>query len=322
MKTIFSAEFAFFGVDVASRELVIARYPQTTVKAIANDTKGIKAWLKTVPADSVLAVEATGGYHHVLVNLAHAAGVHCYVLNPKDVKNYAKSTGGRAKTDGVDACLISRYIAKEHMELHRWRPAPQACTRLDRLLSRRAKLVTIRGILSQTFAGVAGFSKEINAVRAQIDRLFDTLDALIHATSHALPDGARERARLEKIPGLGLLTSSYALSLFTRLPFSKADAVIAFSGLDPRANDSGMKTGRRRLSKRGPSEMRRLFYNAAMSAARTATWNPTYQRARAAGKTTTEALVILARKLLRVAFALYKTKTEFDANKIGPASAV
>ena len=102
----------------------------------------------------------------------------------------------------------------------------------------------------------------------------------------------------------------------------KADAVIAFSGLDPRANDSGMKTGRRRLSKRGPSEMRRLFYNAAMSAARTATWNPTYQRARAAGKTTTEALVILARKLLRVAFALYKTKTEFDANKIGPASAV
>ena len=321
MKTLFSSETAFFGVDVASQELVIARYPaQSNAKAITNDKKTIKTWLQTLPAQSVLGVEATGAYHQDLIDLAHAAGVHCYVLNPKDVKHYAKSTGARAKTDAVDACLIARYIAKEHMELHLWQPAPKSCRKLDQLLTRRAKLVKVRGMFCQSFAGLTGFSREIKQMRDQMNRLLDKLDGLIQEATSTLPNGAVESARLQKIPGVGLLTSSYLLSVFTRVPFSNSDAVIAFAGLDPRANDSGTKTGRRKLSKRGPGEMRRLLYNAAMSGSKTATWNPMYERARAAGKTTTEALIIIARKLARVAFGLFKTQGAFDASKLGQAS--
>jgi transposase len=85
--------------------------------------------------------------------------------------------------------------------------------------------------------------------------------------------------------------------------------------MDPRANDSGTKTGRRRLSKRGPAELRRLLFNAAMSGVRTPIWNPMYLKARAAGKTSTEALIIVARKILRVAFSLFKTKSTFEGSK-------
>lgn len=193
--------------------------------------------------------------------------------------------------------------------------------KLDQLLTRRAKLVKVRGMFSQSFTGLTDFSREIKQMRAQINRLLDKLDVLIQVATYTLPNGAVESARLQKIPGIGLLTSSYLLSVFTRVPFSNSDAVIAFAGLDPRANDSGTKTGRRRLSKRGPSEMRRLLYNAAMSGSKTATWNPMYERARAAGKTTTESLIIVARKLARVAFGLFKTHSAFDPSMLGRASA-
>ena len=320
MKTNFSPETIFFGIDVASQELVIARYPQSNTQAISNDKTGIKNWLQSLPAKSVIGVEATGAYHQLLIDMAHAACVQCYVLNPKDVKYYAKSTGARAKTDAVDACLIARYIAKEHMELHLWQPAPEFCKKLDELLKRRAKLVQVNATILQSFAGLAGLKDDINQVRERIKKLLVKMDDLIRKAATKLPDGELEHARLQAIPGVGLLTSSYLLSTFTRLPFRNSDAVVAFAGLDPRANDSGNKVGRRKLSKRGPAEMRRLLYNAAMSGSKTATWNPMYERARAAGKTTTEALIIIARKLLRVAFGLFKTHGTFDASKLGQAS--
>ena len=68
-------------------------------------------------------MEATGCYHELLATLAQRLGLVVYVLNPKDVFHYAKGTGQRGKTDRVDAALIARYVAKEHTELHAWRPA-------------------------------------------------------------------------------------------------------------------------------------------------------------------------------------------------------
>ena len=106
---------------------------------------------------------------------------------------------------------------------------------------------------------------------------------------------------------------SLLVMLFGRLQTRSADAVIAFTGLDPRPNDSGKKTGQRRLSKRGWPEIRRLMYAAAMSAARTKTWNGYYCAQRDKGLSTTAALVVLARKLLRVAFSLFKKQVPFDA---------
>src|SRR6187549_3305182 len=89
--------------------------------------------------------------------------------------------------------------------------------------------------------------------------------------------------RLQTIDGVGTLTSIRCATLFTRVPLHGSDAAVAFFGLDPRPHDSGQHRGRRRLSKRGPSEDRRLLYNAAMSAMsaiRTPTWRPLYQHLR------------------------------------------
>ena len=96
--------------------------------------------------------------------------------------------------------------------------------------------------------------------------------------------------------------------------FASSDAFIAFLGMDLRAKDSGKKNGTRRLSKKGDAEIRRLAHNAAMAACRSPTWKPFYESYLARGLAKTEALVILARKLCRVAFALMKNQSEYQPN--------
>jgi transposase len=129
---------------------------------------------------------------------------------------------------------------------------------------------------------------------------------------------AREAAEhIETIPGFGALTSSCLGQRFTRLPYATSDAVVAATGLDTRPDDSGQRHGRRRLSKCGPAEERRLLFNCARSASQTAFWRPYYEAQLAKGLSSTAATVALARKMLRVAFAVYKHRQPFNPLLVG-----
>ncbi len=118
--------------------------------------------------------------------------------------------------------------------------------------------------------------------------------------------------RCTKVEGIGFLTGARLIATFQRGDFRNADAFIAFLGMDLRVSQSGQKDGRRSLTKRGDPEARRLLHNAAMSASRTSAWKAFYEEQRARGFSTTQALVILARKLARVVFALLKGQSEYQ----------
>lgn len=302
----------FYGADVASRHVDIALHGAQAVHRIANNAAAIGAWLLTVPAGAVLALESTGRYHVMLTRLAHAHGLIVYVLNPRDVKHYARGVGQRGKTDRLDARLLARYVEREHTELHAWQPLPVPAQRLRDLLHRRATLVRQRGALRQSFAadGDAAMRELLEQMLAPLQRALKLLQAQIEGLAGEMDAAALDR--ITSVPGLGMFSGAALLQLFQRLPDARADAVVAFTGLDPRPMDSGNKQGRRRLSKRGDTELRRLMFNAAMAASRTAAWRAEYERQRAKGLSRTAALVTLARKLVRVAFALFKTKTVFD----------
>ena len=107
----------------------------------------------------------------------------------------------------------------------------------------------------------------------------------------------------------------FATHTLEQVPLKSADAFVAFTGLDPRPDDSGQHRGRRRLSKRGPSELRRLLYVAAMSAKKTKVWKPLFEHDRAKGLSSTAALVILARRIARTAWSMYTYKTDFDPTR-------
>ena len=305
------------GADVGKDAVAMACADESFApRKIHNQRAALLAFLKDLPAGSRIGMEATGIYHELLAELAHQRGFVVYVLNPKDTRHYAKAMGLRGKTDRVDAELIARLIAHEHAKLHPWIPPTTEQRQIDRLLKRRAKVSRIRVSLTQSFKDVKGFAAEIKALRERLDKLLASIDSRVKTFIEASPERKQDYARLRKIGGVGAVVGSSVLNTLERVPFKSADAFVAFTGLDPRPDESGQHRGRRRLSKRGPSELRRLFYLAAMAAAKTKTWKPLYKHYRARGLSTTAALVVLARRIARTAWSVYTHKTAFDPERI------
>jgi transposase len=299
------------GIDVAKAELVVgvAGKPEHDC-VLANTRSEITRWLRRVPSGSRLAVESTGAYHRLLVALAQARGLTVFVLNARDVHYYARALGQRGKTDRTDAQVISRYLREHHQSLHPFVAGDPTEQRIGLLLQRRERVIVHQDALKRSL-------RDLNDL--QVAPLFHALDALLAEIDQQVAslvaseqDLARTTCLLRTIPGIGPLGSALLGCLFRRISFAKADAVVAFSGLDPRPMDSGQKRGRRRLSKRGSSLLRRTLFMAAFSASRSLAFKPCYQALRAKGLATTEAFVILARKLLRIAFAVWRTQTAFD----------
>jgi transposase len=301
----------FVGVDVSKDRLDVAAAHGGQHIAVFNTPGAIDAWLATLPAGACVAVESTGAYHQLLVQRCQHRAVAVYVLNAKDVYFYAKGLGARAKTDRLDALVIARYLAEHHCRLRPCAPVGPALTELDRLLRQRAVLVAKRVSLRQAFKDCSvkqalhdleqGFGAAEQALQQRIQQLIDSDRDLQHG-----------QTLLRSITGFGATASALLAVLLTRLSFANSDALVAYSGLDPRANDSGSKRGRRRLSKKGDPELRRTIWLVAFAACHSKALKPHYQALRARGFQSTEALVILGRKLLRAAFAVWKTQQPFD----------
>jgi transposase len=312
---------SFIGVDVAQRTLDIADSEQGEVQRIGNTDAAINRWLKDVPQDSRIGVESTGCLHQRLVRAALAAGHTVYVLNARDLSHYASSLGRRAKTDRLDAQLIVRYLNHEHSELHPYRLPTALQAQLDELISRRHQVVRAHASLRQSFASwssqppaakqaLQALQSLIQIIDKSMQRLIAQDASLAHAAEH-----------LRTIVGFGPLLSASMAHALTRHPFRNADAFIAYIGYDPRVRDSGQWRGRRFLSKRGSAELRRQLFAAAMSACKTQLWRPLYLRYRTRGLSSTAALVVLARKLARIAFSLIKNDVDFQPDRVQTACA-
>lgn len=304
-----------YGVDVSKATLVIGQYESMALSEVGNAPEPIAAWLASLPPGSIVAMEATGIYHRLLAHLAHAAGMVVYVLNPQALKHYAQAIGQRAKTDRIDARMIARYAEHERVKLRIWQPPQPAADALGRLLVRRQALVNARQTLCQSLSGLPMLKGPRQALLASFKRTISDVDLLIRAELARVPQMAALHRRLMSIVGIGEVVAAQLVATLSALRFTRADSFIAYTGLDPRPDDSGQHRGKRRLSKHGLALLRCLLYNAGMSAANSKLFKPLYTQLRARGLASTEAIVILARKLARIAFALYKSGQTFDPQK-------
>ncbi|MGP0594383.1 IS110 family transposase [Nitrospira sp. T9] len=309
--------FLNVGVDVAKDVVVVACAAHSfPVHSVPNQRAPLRAWLKSLPAGSRIGLESTGAYHELLAALAPAQGHTVFLLNPLDTRHYAKAMGTRAQTDRVDAELIARLIAQEHSRLRAYTPPTANQRKLDRLIRRRATIVRLKGTLKLTMRHLGGFAAELKAVMGKVDALIAKINATMTAMAAGAPKHQEAHQRVETIVGVGPLVGISLTNTLERVPFRKADAFVAFIGLDPRAKDSGRKTGRRRLSKRGPAELRRLLFNAAMAAIKTNVWKPIYEAYRTQGWSTTASLVIIARKIARGAWSIHHYRATFNPERI------
>ncbi|WP_017255504.1 IS110 family transposase [Pseudomonas tolaasii] len=301
------------GADVAKAEVVTYREDIQAIEIIANDRSALSLWLKTLPANSSIALEATSTYHLDMAELAHEMGHQVYLVDAYRLSHYRESIGQRAKTDPCDARLLARYLTSEQARLRLWNPPPQAYKVMKSLLRRRAELVNLRVSLKLSWSSEPLLKDELAQQLKSFKQAEQAIQKLLHKVSKEA--GIIENIkRCKAIEGVGDLTATGLATAFMRGHFASGDAFIAFLGMDLKAKDSGKKNGTRRLSKKGDSELRRLAHNAAMAASRSPTWKPFYESYLARGLAKTEALVILARKLCRVAFALMKHQSEYQPN--------
>ncbi|MDK9724323.1 MAG: IS110 family transposase [Sterolibacteriaceae bacterium MAG5] len=306
----------YLGADIGKDEVVVACSEGSfTPRTIANRRTSLLTFLVSLPPGSSIGMESTGSYHEVFATLAYKKGFRVYLLNPRDARHYAKGVGQRGKTDRVDAQLLARMVAQEHAQLHPWIPPTPEQRQFQRLLKRRAKLSAIRAALGLSLKDLSGFAAERKSLMTTVGRVIERIDERLATLINATQARREAFARLRGIPGVGPVIASGLLAALERLPYPDADAFVAFSGLDPRPDDSGHHRGRRRLSKRGPSELRRLLYLAAMAGARVKVWQPYYERYRAKGLSSTAALVVLARRIARTAWSLYAHKTTFTPER-------
>jgi len=289
------------------------------VRKIANQRAAVTTFLKGLPAGSRIGLESTGTYHELLAEMAYRLNFVVFVLNPKDARHYAKGVGMRGKTDRVDAELIARMIANEHTRLHAWVPPTPEQREMDRLLKRRAKLSSLRQALAMSLKGLDGFAADFKALKERFDKVIARIDQRVKVLVDATPDRKQHFKQLRTIDGVGPVIGATLVNTLERVPLKNADAFVAFTGLDPRPDESGKHRGKRRLSKRGPADLRRLLYLAAMSAKKKQAWKPLYEPYRAKGLSSTATLVILARRIARTAWSMYTHKTAFDPNRLKTA---
>lgn len=305
---------SIFGVDVSKQGLVIWDWLNERLLEIANEPQAIEAWLHGLSGPVRLAVEPTSSFHLELVEQAHRLGFEVFLVNPRQLAHYREAINERNKTDPNDAWLLARYLAHEHAQLRPYSPHSRKAQQLWALLKRRAVIVTSLQQLRQSLGDIQ-FSAQ--ALWSEFTQVLRRIDQRMLQLIREL-GWSQDYQRCLSIPGVGPLNAAALVSVFHRAAFAGADAFIAFIGMDVRLRESGQYKGKRKLTKRGEAEVRRLLYCATQPALAYGPFQAYHQRQLDRGLPKTAAKVILARKIARIAFALMTQQTHFRKETTAP----
>lgn len=299
-----SAYEVYVGVDVSKATLEISPFDGKG-GALPNTAAGIGRLIRRVRADgrrAAVCCEATGGYERALVSRCLEAGVPVALINPKRVRDYAKSQGISAKTDAIDARVIARYAAgSEDLRMSVPRPAWQGEAKA--LLSRREDLTSMlvqeRNRLRQ--ASAASVAGSVRKGVAALGRLIAEVDARLEELAALNPDMGGRVRRLLRVKGIGPVSAFSLVACVPELGEATGNEAAALAGVAPYNDDSGTVRGKRK-TRGGRAGVRRILYMAALSASCTNdTLKAFYGRLVARGKPKKLALTAVIRKLVVLA---------------------
>lgn len=302
-----SVEEVTLGFDVSKLSLEVSGSHSSEIRVVENNLDSINQYLDGFSGPVVIAVEATNTFHELLVDCALDRGFTVYLIDGYKLSKYREAVGVRAKTDTSDAHLIHRYLLSERSHLRALQVQSQRERHLWRLIKRRAKLVQLRSQLTMSLRGLSIQVSEVSDALTSINRLIARLTCMARHLAKEAGWGDT-LSRLRTIPGVGELNALALKVMYNRGEFSNVDRFIAFLGLDIRVRDSGTYRGRRKLTKKGDPEVRRLLFNGARNAAyRHPEWLKEKHRIMARGFSEIQTSVILARKIARIGYALMKS---------------
>jgi transposase len=299
------------GVDVAKDKADVYDLQQQRHHVL--EASGYPAWVKTLAQDkpALVVLEASGGYERDLASLLAEAGIPLAIVNPRQVRDYAKATGHLAKTDEIDARVIALFAEATRLEA---KPLADADTlALGDLVERRRQLVAMRVAESCREAQArhprvkADIGQTLRFIQRQLEKLDQEMDRAIKNS----PAWREAENLLASVPGVGKVTARVLLAEMPELGRLSRQEAASLAGLAPFNDDSGRHRGQRHI-RGGRTGVRNALYMAALSAKK---FNPyirqIYQRLIEKGKSKKAALTACMRKLLLLLNSLLKNKTPF-----------
>jgi transposase len=300
----------FVGIDVAKDHLDIAIRPGEKVWTVQNDEKGIEELVSQLKDDQpeLVVMEATGGLEMNVASALSIVGIPVAVINPRQVRDFAKSTGKLAKTDTLDAKVLAHFAEAIHPEA-RFLSDEQA-RQLKALVGRRRQLIEM--IVSEKNRSHSCYKNVLDKVLDHIAWLEESLEELDKELAQVIHDSAVWREKdllLESVPGIGKITSGVILASLPELGTLDRKKIAALVGVAPFNRDSGTMRGKRSIWG-GRAHVRCILYMATLSATR---YNPVikrfYNRLIEAGKTPKVALTACMRKLLVIINSMLRYST-------------
>ena len=305
------------GIDIASEKADV--YDNQTKKHETLRKEQYQEWVDKIAAEKpdLVLIEASGGYERVLAGLLAAAGVPVNIINPRQVRDYAKSINQLAKTDAIDAQVIARFAVANEIQA---KPvADKMLQALRDLVERRRQLVRMCAVeetrLKQAFE--PRVKKDIAATIKFLTKKLERLDKELDGEIKNNPAWRKAEDLLAGVPGVGKVTARTLLADMPELGTLNRREAAALAGVAPYNCDSGQFRGQRRISG-GRMDVRNSLYMASLSAIR---HNPAisrlYVRLTSAGKEAKKALVACMRKLLLQLNSILKNKTPFSVEVSG-----
>ena len=292
-------ELVFAGIDVSKDRLDVAVLSSGEICSFDHDEAGMEALarkLGELHLESVI-VEATGGLERTLVAILAAAAIPVIVVNPRQVRDFAKATGQLAKTDSIDALMLALFGQRVRPEL---RQLPDEETQaLEALLVRRRQIIDML-VAENNRVDLASprIAKDLKAHIRFLEKRLENVDAEIDAAIKNSPVWRTKDKLLRSVPGVGPVLSRTLLAELPELGRLSNNEISKLVGVAPLNRDSGRFRGTRRIWG-GRASVRSVLYMAAFSATR---WNPVirayYERLIGRGKAHKVALVACMRKLL------------------------
>jgi transposase len=296
------------GIDVSEDRLDVAVRPSGEVFAVARDADGIDGLIARIAplCPTAVAVEATGGYETVVAASLAAAGLAVVVVNPAQVRGFARALGQRAKTDPIDARIIAHFVEATKPEI---RPLADAETRmLADLVARRRQIVQMIVAERQRQRRLPDkrLQKSIARLLAALQKELSSLETDIDDAVRGSPAWRDKEDLLASVPGIGKIIARTLLAELPELGALDRRKIAALVGLAPWTRQSGQWKGKSFIGG-GRADVRAALFTGAMVAAR---YNPDLKVFRdklvQAGKPKLVALVATARKLLTILNAIVR----------------
>ncbi len=312
--------YFYVGIDVSRDQLDLAlALPNGPYRhfQVANSPAGFRLLLNRLPADACCVMEATGAYHCQLACFLAAEGIAVVVVNPLSAKHFAKMNLLKTKTDKADAALLAAYGQRLQPPL--WQPPDPQLIELKQLyavveqltkqqtaLLNQKQALQLRPHYSQKAVEV--IERQLIGLQENLAQLEKHLQDLLHQHYDDLND------RLQSIPGIGPASALLLIVVSQAFQaFEHANQLIAYVGLAPRIYQSGKTTLKSHISKQGSAPLRKVRYLAAWSAMRyNKGCKDLYERLLQKGKPPQLALIAVANKLIKQAFAIAKSNTTYQ----------